>query len=149
MPRESIDDVVSQVVDDLRAGLGDWLRQEGDDSPAVRIELAEADASPEEVVTASDGFVALPWTCTGQHVGPLLGVPATFLPLEVRGITVVDTRPDREAWRYHRSIDFLSVLHQLGVGVGRPALEADDFVAWFEQAHPERDSSSFAPSPRS
>ena len=67
----------------------------------------------------SDELVAVPWRFPCTHVGSFLDIPATLVDLELRGTTFVDIRGAE--WVYHRYIDYIGALHQIGVPTdGRP-----------------------------
>jgi hypothetical protein len=118
------------VRDDLESGFKESFSARDDDS--VAFELHDADIDDPQVVVRSDDVVAFPWRYSCRHTGPFLGVPATQLDVELRGVTFVDVRDtDADAWTFYRYVDFLGALHQLGVSaIGRPALAPAEYEAW-------------------
>jgi hypothetical protein len=70
-------------------------------------------------VATSAQLIAVPWRFPCTHVGKFLDIPATNVDFELHGTTIVDIRG---VWLYHRYIDWLGALHQIGVTTAtRPA----------------------------
>jgi hypothetical protein len=95
-------------------------------------DLNGASLDENAVVATTSELVVVPWVYSCTHVGEFLGVPPTYIELELRGTTFVHaTGPDPEAWDYYRYIDFVGALQQLGVTTtSRPALTADEYDNW-------------------
>jgi aminoglycoside phosphotransferase (APT) family kinase protein len=130
--------VVQQAMSSVAADLVKGL--EGAFTPApnspVTIELNGSNLEPMAVTAQAETLVAVPWRFPCTHTGDFLGVPATYIDLELRGATFVEVNgPDAASWTYYRFIDFLSALHQIGVSTdGRPALTADEYANWRERS---------------
>ncbi len=94
-------------------------------------DLHGAKLEHEQLFATSDELVVVPWVFRAVQVGEFLGVPPTFVELELRGTTFVHTGgKDETDWAYYRYVDYLGALHQLGVTVSRPALTSDEYHAW-------------------
>lgn len=113
---EADDEIVHLVADDVTAGLG------GVFEPTEGGGLMPLDSfGPLDAPIASDTHAALPWQWQGAHVGEIAGIPATGTDVVLRGVTIIDRSGDDVL--FHRFIDWLDVLQQLGaVLVGRPVV---------------------------
>jgi hypothetical protein len=127
---DTVERALQNVRDDVQTAFQGVLTMRENDG--IAFELHGADIDSNEVIGTSNVVVAIPWVFRCTHTGPFLGVPATMVDLELRGVTFVDahdTEPDR--WDYYRYIDFIGALHQLGVStVGRPALSPNEYEQW-------------------
>lgn len=103
-------------------------------SGEFRRELHGSDLDENEVFATAKELVAVPWVYRCRHIGDFLGVPPTFIEIELRGATFVRVvSPDPKEWDYFRYIDYVGALHQLGVTTtSRPALTVDEFENWAE-----------------
>jgi hypothetical protein len=82
-------------------------------------------------VTTSDSAVSIPWSYPCRHTGRFLDVDPTLIELELRGMTFVQVDGESDGWKYHRFVDFIGALHQIGVTTtSRPMLTTDDYEAW-------------------
>jgi SnoaL-like polyketide cyclase len=95
-------------------------------------DLHGADLEHGRLFATSADLVVVPWVWRAVHVGEFLGVPPTYVELELRGTTFVhvSASKDETDWAYYRYVDYLGALHQLGVTVSRPALTSDEYAAW-------------------
>jgi hypothetical protein len=94
-------------------------------------DLHGAQLEHEQLFATSEHLVVVPWVFRAVHVGELLGVPPTFVEIELRGTTFVHaSAKDPSEWAYYRYVDYLGALHQLGVTVSRPALTSDEYSVW-------------------
>jgi hypothetical protein len=126
---EIVDSILGTIGPDIQQGFGGSF-----EFVSFGRDLHGSDLAEEHAVATGDFLVAAPWVYRAQHVGLFLGVPATFMEIELRGTTFVrtseDDPSDQSAWAYYRYIDYLGALHQLGVTTTtRPALMADEWVA--------------------
>ena len=101
---------------------------------AFTIGLERSDLEPMQSFAQSDQLVAVPWRYACTHTGTFLDIPATFVPLELQGVTFVHVLDDnRESWQFHRYVDYLGALQQLGVSMSvRPALSEKEYNNWVE-----------------
>jgi hypothetical protein len=95
-------------------------------------ELHESGLDANDALATSDHLVVVPWVYRCTHTGDFLGVPPTYIELELRGTTFVHAcAASRDGWEYYRYIDFIGALQQLGVATtSRPALSGDEFDNW-------------------
>jgi len=132
---EILNQVVGIAEKDVVEGFQAMLEPVSDDR-SFDVVLPDSDLPVDQVVTASDQVIAVPWVFHARHVGSFLGVPATYQPVDLAGTTFI-TKPgdDESEWTYTRYIDFLGALNQMGVSVvTRPALTPDEFQLYREQA---------------
>jgi hypothetical protein len=125
-----LDTVRQRVRDDVTGGFDGVLTGATD---PFDVELDDSILGFRDVTTSSETVVAVPWVFRCTHTGPFLGVPATFVELDLRGATFVHVEDLREPdkWTYFRYIDFIGALHQMGVATTtRPALTEDQFAVW-------------------
>ena len=115
------DEIVRLVADDVAAGLG-GVFQPTEGGGLMPLDSLESLGAP----IASDTHAALPWQWQGTHVGEIAGIPPTGREdVVVRGVTIVDRTGDDIL--FHRFIDWLDVLQQLGaVLVGRPVVASTE-----------------------
>jgi hypothetical protein len=108
-------EVVELVANDVEEGLGQFFSPEG---PSGGFKLAPF---VEPHVHGGQAWVA--WTFSGVHdKAAFAGLYPTKLPVEVHGVTLVDTTTDPPQFR--RYIDWIDVCQQLGLSVtSRPAME--------------------------
>jgi hypothetical protein len=78
----------------------------------------------DDALLTSDHLVVVPWRFPCTHTGLFLDIPATGVDLELRGTTFIDIR-DPGAWTYHRYIDFIGALHQIGASYDVRPVAAD------------------------
>jgi hypothetical protein len=108
----SRDEVIELVRDDVERGLGSIFT-------AVTDEEGDGFFLPGRFVDTdnitSGDLSTLVWAFRCQHVDWFQGIPPSGTVLTVRGATVVDTANDEP--EFHRYIDWLSVLSQLGYGI--------------------------------
>jgi len=64
-------------------------------------------------VIADGDAVAVRWTMTGKHLGPLMGIPATNRAVDISGIDIHRLRDGKLAEHWH-VIETLEMLRQLG-----------------------------------
>jgi hypothetical protein len=135
---DRVRDAVERVLTDVPLAFEDQLSPpDPGAAPDVRIDLHDAlDLEEGQMYASSDAVVVVPWVYSCAHTGYFLGVPPTRMPLELRGATFVDVRnAERDEWMYHRYVDFLGALNQIGVSVSvRPALTEEQL----EQRVPPR-----------
>jgi len=127
---EIVAKALAGIEDDVRTGFGEMLAPR--DPDAFARELHGADLDPEAVFATSEHFVVTPWVYRCTHVREFLGVPPTFVDLDLRGTTFAHAcATDSEEWEYYRDVDDGGALHQLGVSTtARPALTPDEFNVW-------------------
>ena len=84
----------------------------------------------------SEQLAAIPWTYSCTHTGDFLGVPPTYLDIELRGATFVDVRngdgqEGRRGWTFYRYVDYLGALQQIGVTTAtRPVANPERYADW-------------------
>ncbi len=124
------DDIVTRAVDSVRQDVVEGFAAAL--SPRDHGFQIDLDGSPAVgAVTTSESMVTVPWAYACVHTGPFLGVPPTYVDVELRGATVVRVEGVQAEWSYHRYIDFLGALHQLGVSTSvRPVLTPDQYANW-------------------
>jgi hypothetical protein len=121
-----LDRALQSVEHDLIAGFEGVL-----DPCEFTRDLHGADLAHEQLFATSKDLVVVPWVFRAVHVGEFLGVPPTYVEVELRGTTFVHVSGrDESEWAYYRYVDYLGFLHQLGVTVSRPALSSDEYTAW-------------------
>ncbi len=123
--------VLDAVAEDISGGYRKELSPRGGDD-AFTIVLEKSDLEPMQSFAQSDELVAVPWNYACVHTGTFLDIPATFIPLDLQGVTFVHVRgEDRREWDFHRYIDYLGALQQLGVSMSiRPALSDEEYDNW-------------------
>lgn len=104
---------------DVESGVGSWF------SPLAGF------AGREEFGSApmtNESFTSVVWEYAGRHTAVFQGIQPTGREVMIRGVTVVDhTGP---APRFHRYVDWLDLMGQLGVSAAmRPAVDALDRAA--------------------
>jgi hypothetical protein len=134
MPQDQtvIDRAIQLVQDDIVDGFKGVLNEIDDDEFFV-IELGDSHLGVAELVAPSDAAVVpVPWRFRCKHEARFLGVPATFVTLDLRGTTFVfPTGDDDSQWLLYRYVDYLGALHQMGVSTGpRAALTPDQYEVW-------------------
>ena len=131
------DDVLQQALRniqvDIAEGFEGMLSARG-----FNRDLNGAELTENEVFATSDHLVVVPWIYRCTHTGDFLGVPPTYVDLELRGTTFVHAcASDPEEWDYYRYIDFIGALQQLGVTTtSRPALTEEEYGNWLERRPP-------------
>src|SRR3954466_2784720 len=130
---ERVKGAVAFVERDVREGFGPFLTAA--ENNAFTIELTDSSIDSNDTTMTSDSLVAVPWVYRCAHTGPFLDVPATYVDLELRGVSFVDVRgQNADDWTYHRYIDYIGALHQLGVQTtNRPALDPEQYENWNER----------------
>ena len=126
-----IEAAVEIVEIDITEGFAAMLTPDGD-SPFT-IGLGDSGLVPSATVAASDDVIAVPWAYTCKHTGTFVGIPATQVTLSLVGVTFVHVAVEMapQEWQFHRFIDYIGALHQMGVSaVARPALNPDQYEAW-------------------
>lgn len=105
-------------------------------SDAFSIGLEESDLEPMQSFAQSDQLVAVPWRYECTHTGTFLEIPATHVALQLQGVTFVRVHDDnRESWEFHRYVDYLGALQQIGVSMSvRPALSEKEYNNWVENS---------------
>src|SRR4051812_40374217 len=125
---KAMDNVRSDIIN----AFADSLTPDND-AGGFRIELSRGDRDsegalpPDVVVATSDEVVAVPWVYPCVHIGEFLGVAPTFIRFELSGVTFVPTAGASDNWKYHRYIDFLYALQQMGVTLTRPTLTSEEY----------------------
>jgi hypothetical protein len=96
---------------------------------AFTVEIPGVEISMTELLVSSNSVVAVPWRYHGVHVDTFLGVPATGREVDLQGATFVLMKSENDNdWTYARYIDYLGMLHQLGVSTDtRPAFTPTDY----------------------
>jgi hypothetical protein len=128
---------LENIEDEVRSGFPGLAPNTDQGRPVFQAELHDADdLDDDEIVARTERGVAVPWVYRCTHVDDFLGVPATWVNLELRGATFVRvTDDDPLQWEYYRYIDYIGALHQMGVSViSRPALTPRQFAEY--QKHP-------------
>jgi hypothetical protein len=113
-------DLVTLVTDDVTEGLKVVFPAEGgfDVGPPFRRE-------DESVANGRVGVVG--WTWRGVDTIGFQGYKPTGAVVEVRGVTVVEFDAEDGATLFHRYVDWLDVIGQLGLSVsGRPTRPGPD-----------------------
>src|SRR5262245_45785920 len=123
-------DALDMIQDDIKGGFDGVLDANG--SSAFQFELDEAPLASGDVIATTESVVIAPWVFRCTHSGTFLGVPATFVELELRGTTFVHVNSEESGnWLLYRYIDYLGALHQMGAStVTRPALMPDEYENW-------------------
>src|SRR5690242_1041258 len=106
----TIETAIQNVQIDVEGGFEGVLTALTDGFQVGLVDFADAQA-----VTSSDLVVTVPWSYRCTHTGRFLEIDPTFVELELRGITAVQVDGESDDWRYHRYIDFLGAVHQIGV----------------------------------
>jgi steroid delta-isomerase-like uncharacterized protein len=70
-------------------------------------------ATPDTIVTTDDS-IALAYTMTGPHKGPLMGFPPTSKTMKIRGVPIFKFKDGKVIERWGSS-DELGMLQQLGL----------------------------------
>jgi hypothetical protein len=128
---DSIVDIAKAIVEnDIRGGFDGVLDATG--SSAFVFELEDGGLASEDVIATSDSVVVVPWAFHCTHRGSFLGVPATFVELDLRGATFVHVNgEDSDRWILYRYVDYVGALHQMGVStVQRPVLSPEEYANW-------------------
>jgi hypothetical protein len=107
MPR--FDDARERVERDVVKGLGDTFAPIGDPAISVQHDYRERMGDSE--------VVPVGWIYRCRHSGDFQGLFPTNRELEIHGMTVVDYTRDRERPMFHRYVDWLGVITQLGLSV--------------------------------
>jgi hypothetical protein len=130
--------VLTKIEDDIRSGFKGVLEPIG-----FNRDLEGADLDEDALVATSEQLVVVPWKYRCAHVGEFLGIPPTYVELELRGTTFVRALSRSESeWDFYRYIDYIGALHQIGVSTGsRPALTAEEYAVWAERSRPDRTQS--------
>ena len=120
------DTALGFIQDDIVGGFDGVLDATG---PGFAFELDEAGLASDDVIALSESVVVAPWVFHCTHRDTFLGIPPTFVELELRGTTFVHVNSeDDQKWLLYRYIDFIGALNQMGVStVARPALMPDEF----------------------
>ena len=128
---EIVDQVARSIEADIQNGFAGALEPIG----FVR-DLDGADLDEGDLVATAEQLVVVPWIYRCAHVGEFLGIPPTYIELELRGTTFVRVGSgDESEWEFYRYIDYLGALHQIGVSTAsRPALTAEEFAVWAERS---------------
>jgi len=128
-----IEQALRNIEVDIAEGFDGMLSARGFNRDLNGAELAE-----NAVFATSDHLVVVPWVYRCTHTGDFLGVPPTYVELELRGTTFVHAcATDPEEWEYYRYIDFIGALQQLGVTTtSRPALTEEEYGNWLERREP-------------
>jgi hypothetical protein len=108
-------DVVELAAKDIEEGLSQFFSPQGPSGGFKRADFVEPHVS--------GGRAWVAWTFSGVHdQAAFAGLYPTGLPVEVHGVTLVDTTTDPPLFR--RYIDWIDVCQQLGLSVtARPAME--------------------------
>jgi hypothetical protein len=132
-----IDAALKLVEEDIVAGFDGVFDAAG--VPAFFFELDGSTLTDTDLIAPSDASVVpVPWRFHCTHRGRFLGVPATFVELDLRGATFVHAVGATERdWVLFRYVDYLGALHQMGAGtVTRPALTPDQYANWLANRTP-------------
>ncbi|HEY1500650.1 MAG TPA: ester cyclase [Acidobacteriaceae bacterium] len=78
-----------------------------------RIAFPDFHAAPDTIV-ADDDSIALAYTMTGTHNGPLMGFPPTGKKMKIRGVQIFKFKEGKVIERWGSS-DELGMLQQLGI----------------------------------
>jgi SnoaL-like polyketide cyclase len=132
--------VLERFKDDVQAVFAEGLSPASDDPITIGLVKAEPtgnEPTEQQAVAVSDAVVAVPWTYDCTHTGIFLGIPPTFIRLQLSGTTFIDPREQNvHNWTYYRYVDFIGALHQLGVQTSvRPALTSEQYLNWYKQTH--------------
>jgi hypothetical protein len=108
-------DVVDLAANDIEEGLSQFFSAQGPSGGFKRADFVEP--------YVNGGRAWVPWTFSGVHdKAAFAGLHPTGRPVEVHGVTLVDTTTDPPLFR--RYIDWIDVCQQLGLSVtARPAME--------------------------
>lgn len=79
----------------------------------LRTAFPDFRATPDAMV-ADDDSIALAYTMTGTHNGPLMGIPPTGRKMKIRGVEIFRFKDGKIVERWGSS-DELGMLRQLGV----------------------------------
>jgi hypothetical protein len=119
-----IDAARDRVRKDIEEGFKEVLSSRHD--AQFSFGLHGSDLDDDSAIATSDDLVVLAWRYPCTHTGPFMNIDATGVDLELRGTTFVDLRSSE--WTYHRYIDFVGALHQIGVSYAVRPVVADDLV---------------------
>jgi hypothetical protein len=124
----------TNVERDVVSGFDGLLSPQPSADPAFVIELKGSGLGEELAVATSESVVVVPWVYKCVHTGPFLGVQPTYISFDLRGATFVKAdSPDIEEWLYHRFVDYLCALHEIGISTNvRPALSPEEYLVWDE-----------------
>jgi steroid delta-isomerase-like uncharacterized protein len=67
-----------------------------------------------DIIVAHDDSIAMAYTMTGTHNGPLMGIPPTGKKMKIRGVQIFKFKDGKVVERWG-SCDELGMLQQLGV----------------------------------
>jgi hypothetical protein len=104
----------STVKRDVENGLGDSFGPRPVDGHEAVI--VHPDFEAEDEVIGNRNITAVPWIYYCTHNGDFQGLVRTGRPLEIHGITLVDTRTVGDTQLY-RLVDWMGVATQLGLEV--------------------------------
>lgn len=108
-------EALAMVEEDVKNGMGDWLRA-ADEVEGAGFRLLEPFDREEVPINSSQtGTVVIPWAWRGRHDGDVMGFAPTGRVVDVHGVTLV--RDTDDGPKYSRFVDWTSVLAQMGVGL--------------------------------
>lgn len=107
----SFEDAQRDVREDIAAGIGTIFGPYEDSKVRVPDEL-------DGPINHQEGdVITVPWIYEAEHNGDFQGLLPTFRLIEVHGVTVVNYSKDAEKPTFHRYVDWLGVVNQLGLVV--------------------------------
>jgi hypothetical protein len=110
MANEELLEIIAQ---DVMGGLQDMF---GPDPAQTRSVVVHPEFADEEL-PRNDRIAPLPWIYYCVHDGDFEGLAPTQRKLQIHGVTFVDNRNKERGTQYHRLVDWMGVVTQLGLQV--------------------------------
>jgi len=107
----TFDEALQRVRRDIAKGIGDVFGPFEESAVTVPENL-------EKLIADTQGsVVAVPWIYRCQHIGNFKGLLPTDRAIEMHGVTFVNFTQGEETPVFHRYVDWLGVVNQLGLEV--------------------------------
>jgi hypothetical protein len=118
----TFEDALQRVRGDIGKGVGEVFGPFDEAAVTVPEGLEHLIADTEGAV------VAVPWIYSCRHIGNFKGLLPTDRPIEMHGVTFVNFTEGEDTPVFHRYIDWLGVVNQLGLEVSwRVPVDEDQY----------------------
>ena len=107
----SFQEALQSVRQDIGKGIGEVFGPFEEDAVTVPENLEKL------IADSQGGVVAVPWIYKCQHIGNFKGLLPTDRKIEMHGVTFVNYTQDEANPMFHRYVDWLGVVNQLGLEV--------------------------------